>query len=316
MGWERRLNSTLKRTIGYQLSRPPGHTSRHVPPPTGNRMLTAPVFILSPARAGSTLLRMILGSHSALYAPPELPLGHLRVKAETKWIKTSMDELELTQRELEYMLWDRVLAHLLSRSGKSTMVAKTPANVLVWEQIAECWPDARYIFLLRHPANAIASLNKSWSGGWHPKESGTLEESASKALRYMTSLEEARHALNGRTVRYEDLTAEPTVITRQLCEYLGIPFEPAMIEYGEFSHGRIGAGLGDASVKLKSGRIQPAAPPPDLGELPEGYRRMCATWGYMLPKQDAKEPALASAKELPDLSSEPSAGSVPAGEGS
>ena len=68
-----------------------------------------------------------------------------------------------------------------------------------------------------------------------------------------------------------------------------MPFEPAMLSYGEFGHGRIGAGLGDASAKLKSGRIQTATLPP-LGLAPgsEGFPdemvKMCATWGYYVPE--------------------------------
>jgi hypothetical protein len=285
MEWERRVNATLARTVGYQFARPPGHPTRKLSVPDRGRLLTAPIFILSPARAGSTLLRMVLGSHSTLYAPPELPLAHLGVRAETSWIKTSMKELQIPTEELDYLLWDRVLADVLSRSGKPTLVAKTPSNVLIWERIAECWPDARFIFLLRHPASSVASLQAAWSKAWRPEDSGSLEESMSRALRYMNRLEEARRALSGKTVRYEDLTAEPETIVRQLCKFLGLPFEPAMLEYGEFGHGRIGAGLGDTSAKLKSGRIQAAAAPPELGEIPEELARMCATWGYMVPKQ-------------------------------
>jgi hypothetical protein len=248
-------------------------------------MLTAPVFILSPARAGSTLLRMILGSHSTMYAPPELPLRQLSVRAETNWIQASMRELKLTNQELDYLLWDRVFADLLSRSGKSTVVAKTPSNVLIWEQIAECWPDARFIFLLRHPAASVASLNAAWTSTWHPTETGTVDESAAKALRYMNRLEEARRTLPGHTVRYEDLTAEPEMIVRQICRFLGVPFETEMLEYGQFGHGRIAAGLGDTSDKLKSGQIQAAAAPPDLGELPDELVKICAAWGYLIPAQ-------------------------------
>ncbi len=289
MQWERRVNATLRRTIGYQLGRPPGHPSRKLQAARGERLLAAPVFILSPARAGSTLLRMILGSHSTMYAPPELPLRQLSVRAETNWIQASMRELKLTNQELDYLLWDRVFADLLSRSGKPTLVAKTPSNVLIWEQIAECWPDARFIFLLRHPAASVASLNAAWTSTWHPAETGTIDESAAKALRYMTRLEEARRALPGHTVRYEDLTAEPEMIVRQVCRFLGVPFEAEMLEYGQFGHGRIAAGLGDTSDNLKSGQIQAAAPPPDLGELPDELVKICAAWGYMIPAQGSGE---------------------------
>ena len=288
MKWDARVNAALRRA-GYQITRPPGHPARKMAPPEGSRLLSAPVIVLSPARSGSTLLRMILGSHSALYAPPELPLAQLVTRAETPWIRASLKELQLTAQEVNYLLWDRVLSDALSRSDKPTVVVKTPSNVLIWRDIAACWPDARFIFLLRHPFSAVASLNASFDKAWHPGESGSLAEAATKALRYMTSLEEARRELPGYTIRYEDLTAQPAVKTRELCEFLGVPFEPGMLEYGQFGHGRIAAGLGDASEKLKSGRIQTATLP-QLGIAPggEGFPdelvRMCETWGYYVPE--------------------------------
>jgi hypothetical protein len=167
------------------------------------------VFIMSAARSGSTLLRAVLGSHSRLYAPPEIPLGHLDVRADTRWIQACMSALQLSSEDLDHLLWDRPLADALRRSGKPTLVVKTPSNVLIWQRIADCWPDARFIFLLRHPAAAVASLHASWDPSWHPGESGSLTEAIGKGLRYMTEVERARRALPGFTIRYEDLTAEP-----------------------------------------------------------------------------------------------------------
>jgi hypothetical protein len=279
------LNSVLVRVTGYQLSRPLAGRAWNLPKADGGRLLTAPVFVFSAPRAGSTLLRAILGSHSELYAPPELPLKHLGVRAETKWIRASLEGLELTVEDVEHMLWDRVLAEALRRSGKPSIVVKTPANVLSWKRIAACWPDARFIFLLRHPAAAVASLQSSFDPAWHPTtEAGSLEESVAKGVRYMTALEQAREALPGFTVRYEDLTAEPERVVRELCEFLGVPFEPKMLDYGDFDHAGFTPGLGDSSLNIRSGRIQPPAPLP--GEIPAELAGICAVWGYPHPDNE------------------------------
>lgn len=279
--WKQNVNSMLRRTIGYELTRPPGHPAWRLPAPRGERLLTAPVFIFSAARSGSTLLRAILGAHSRLYAPPELPLGHLEVRAQTRWIQTSMQALQLTHAGLEQLLWDRLLADLLARSGKPTIVVKTPSNVLLWRRIAECWPDARYIFLLRHPASAVASLHAAWNPRWHPGEQGSLTEAIAKGLHYMTSVEEARNALPGITIRYEDLTAAPAATTRRLCDFLRVGFEPGMLNYGRCLDNRFAAGLGDASRKIRSGRVQPSVPSPRQADIPAELRGICAAWGYL-----------------------------------
>jgi hypothetical protein len=276
------LNSVLVRVTGYQLSRPLASRAWNLPKADGGRLLTAPVIVFSAPRSGSTLLRVVLGSHSELYAPPELPLKHLGVRADTKWIQASLEGLELTTEDVEHMLWDRVLAEALRRSGKPRIVVKTPANVLIWERIAACWPDARFVFLLRHPAAAVASLQSSFDPAWHPAgEAGSLEESVAKGLRYMTVLEQAREALPGFTVRYEELTASPERVVRQLCEFVGVPFQPAMLEYGAFDHAGFTPGLGDSSLNIRSGRIQPPAPIPD--EMPAELAGICAAWGYPHP---------------------------------
>jgi hypothetical protein len=271
------LNSVLVRATGYHLSRPIADRTWKLPP-GGGRLLTAPVFVFSAPRSGSTLLRAIFGSHSELYAPPELPLKHLGVRADTKWIEASLDGLELTVEDLEHMLWDRVLADVQQRSGKPRIVVKTPSNVLVWERIAACWPDAKHVFLLRHPAAAVASLHSSFDPAWRPEDDGRLDDSVTRGLRYMTAVEQAREALPGFTVRYEELTTAPETVVRDLCGFIGVPFQPDMLEYGRFDHAGFTPGLGDSSLNIRSGRIQPPTPIPD--QVPAELAGICASWGY------------------------------------
>jgi hypothetical protein len=97
----------------------------------------------------------------------------------------------------------------------------------------------------------------------------------------MSAVEQAREALPGFTVRYEELTASPETVVRDLCGFLGVPFEPGMLEYGRFDHAGFTPGLGDSSLNIRSGRIQPPTPIPD--EVPEELAGICAAWGYRGP---------------------------------
>jgi hypothetical protein len=222
-------------------------------------------------RSGSTLLRVLLDSHSQLHAPHELHLRDLSVKIRTGAAAKSMEELGLDPGHLQYLLWDRLLHRELEQRGKRFLVNKTPTDVFVAERICECWPDARFIFLLRHPASIARSRADA-----RPQDS--LEQNVAMVRKYADALERARRTWPGLVVRYEDVTADPEAALRRICSYLEVPFEPQMLEYDRFDHGRYRVGLGDWTDKIRSGVIHPARPAPE--DVPEGLRELCAAWGY------------------------------------
>lgn len=280
MTWRARANEAVGRLTGFELRRvaeQPG--SRRVARGGGRkrsseRLLDRPIFVFSSMRSGSTLLRVLLDSHSQLHAPHELHLRNLRVQMASKHAAKAMNRLGLSTTELEYLLWDRVLHVELRRSKKNYIVNKTPGNAFMWKRIAECWPEARFIFLLRHPGATAISWNQI-------RSSWTLEEAASDVARYMKAVEAARQALPGMTIRYEDLTADPETVTKQICKFLGLGWEPGMLDYGKHDHGAYVAGLGDWGQRIKSGQIQPARPLPQPEEVPEMLRDLCVAWGYL-----------------------------------
>jgi hypothetical protein len=272
------VNAALTRATGYQLSKArPAGGGRPARPLTGDRLVEAPAFILSTLRSGSTLLRVLLDSHSQIHAPQELHLRYLDVSIKSKWAVTAMKEIGLDEEGLEYLLWDRVLHRELTQSGKRHLVNKTPNDVFIVDRIKECWPDARFIFLLRHPGAIVRSRQNL-----RPESDNSVET----ILRYGEALERARQAYTGLTVRYEEVTADPERETRRVCEFLGLRWEAGMIEYGQHDHGRYKAGLGDWAGKIRTGQVQPAEPPPPAHEIPAELHPLCVAWGY-LPADDA-----------------------------
>jgi Sulfotransferase family len=274
MAWKGRLNRALGRATGWEL-RPVSvrKTPRIRVDPTVDRLLAAPVFILCSIRSGSTLLRALLDSHSELHAPHELHLRDLQVREASKYAVRAMRELGLDQKELEYLLWDRLLDWELQNSGKARFVNKTPADVFIWRRIAECWPDAGFIFLLRHPLAILRSRQAV-----RPQDS--IEQHLEMVLGYANALEEARRELQGLTLRYEELTADPIGATKRVCDFLQVAWEPQMLDYGRFEHGRYRPGLGDWGEQIESGRVQPARALPRAEEAPGPLLELVSAWGY------------------------------------
>jgi hypothetical protein len=281
MPWRNTVNGVLDALTGHHIARavrPPSaeELARHSPrPPTrpGDRLLEAPVFIISSLRSGSTLLRAMLNAHSMLHAPHELHVRRLTVDFGTPTAERAMDVLELNRSDLEHLLWDRVLHRELTLSGKRFLVEKTPANAFVVDRIKMCWPDARFLFLLRHPA----SIATSW---WEANpDSRTPEEAAAHALGYMEAVESARETFTGLTVRYEDLTDDPETEAHRICDFLEIPREPGLSSYGE--QDVVAKGLGDWRGKIRSGEVQPGRALPDPETVPELLRPISRAWGYL-----------------------------------
>jgi len=277
------LNGALKRTTGYQLQRagtpvakPAAKRPRGGGVRAGDRLVEAPVFVICTLRSGSTLLRVLLDSHSQIRSPHELHLRYVSVHFDQKWSERSMAELGLDTKAADYLLWDRLLQRELAASGKPIIADKTPNNVFIVDRLRECWPDARFIFLLRHPG-AIARSRQNVRG----EHADDDEKNAALIRRYCEAVEQARQTYDGHTVRYEELSSDPATVTQGICSFLGIPWEEGMLEYGQFDHGRFKAGLGDWADKIKTGQIQPPEPPPPLEEIPPALREMCVKWGYL-----------------------------------
>ena len=275
----RKLNAALRRATGFELRRV-GARRRYRPPDSRTRLLVAPTFVLCTVRSGSTLLRVLLDSHSQICAPQELNLRDLAVATKDSYAEKSLGEFGLDAGQLEYVLWDWVLHRELEESGKPQLVSKAPRNVFVADRILECWPDARFVFLLRHPG-AIARSRHAL----RPQD--TEERNAEMIRRYAEALERARTSHSGLTVRYEELTADPEAVTRELCDFIGVSWESAMLEYGRFDHGRYRSGVGDWKEKIRSGEVQSAEPPPTLAETPDVLRPLAVAWGYETPAEAA-----------------------------
>ncbi len=278
MSWKDSLNGALRRS-GYELrrtddrapsaaARPRSRTLR-----AGDRLVSSPGFVMCTLRSGSTLLRVMLDSHSQIHCPHEIHLRHLSVNLEAKWVERSTKEMGLDQERLEYLLWDRVLHRELAGSGKPRLVTKTPNDVFIADRIKACWPDAKLIFLLRHPAAIVRSRAALQD------EDADQERNVALIRRYCEALERARQAYDGVTIRYEELAADPAATLQTVCAHLGVAFEPGMLAYGSQDHGRYRSGLGDWQDKIKSGTVQTPEPPPE--DVPEPLREIAAKWGYL-----------------------------------
>ena len=223
------------------------------------------IFILSPPRSGSTLLRVMLAGHPDLFAPPELELlsfNTLRERAavftgaQSFWLEGALraimeargcgpDQAKALMQEYERSGWttQEFYRQLQTWLGGRRLVDKTPSYALdksVLRRAEEGFEQPLYVHLLRHPYAMIhsfeeAKMDQVFFGPGHPFSTRALAEiiwtiSQQNILEFLQDVPaERQHRL-----RFEELVTQPAEMLSRLCHFLGLAFHPDMLRpYGE-----------------------------------------------------------------------------------
>jgi hypothetical protein len=207
------------------------------------------LFVISPPRAGSTLLQRMLGSHSQIFTYPEphliTPLAYLgyhdlvdrapydHINA-AEAIRTFVDGLP--NREADYLdalraYSDTLYGRMLAPSGKRYFLDKTPAYGLVLPFLTKLYPNAHYVVLTRHPLAVMSSYaNSFFDGDWQ-----AASEFNPVVNRYVPAIarllrDPTKHVLQ---IGYETLVRDPATQLAKVFAFLGLPNEPNAVNYGE-----------------------------------------------------------------------------------
>ena len=130
--------------------------------------------------------------------------------------------------------------------GATWFVDKTPRYHLVVDEIMELFPDARFVFLWRHPLAVAASVIESFGRGhWNLDRYGVdLYGGVDRLV-----AAQARNDPRARSIRYEDLVADPEATTASIFEFLGLP--PAGDAATRFTEVDLAGRMGDRTGRKR-----------------------------------------------------------------
>jgi hypothetical protein len=192
--------------------------------------------ILRLPRTGSTLLERILSSHPDVYAAGELLHFNTAMTAELKRIGAPADPAGQLSRVFDcdaarigeaYLRRTRPFTHHTKH-----FIDKRPLNFLLIGMIARALPDAQIIHVRRTPLDACFAIYKFLFNDAYPW-SYDLDDVARYYIAYRRMMEHWREALPGRIidVAYEDMVANVETEARSLLERLGLPSDPACLQF-------------------------------------------------------------------------------------
>lgn len=214
-----------------------------------------PFFIVGSARSGTTLLRLMLNAHPLVAVPPEsrfvvelwtgaesVNVAELLAKLaahprfQTWDLPVEMVEQELdTGAEAPYATVIEAAYRAYARvNGKTRWGDKTPRYVESIPLLAKLWPDSRFVHLVRDGRNVALSYADVPFG---PKN--VVKAAALWASRVRMGVEAGRALEHGRylEIRYEDLVEDAEGEAKDLCDFLGLDFDPGMLDYTERARG-------------------------------------------------------------------------------
>jgi Sulfotransferase family len=211
-----------------------------------------PVFVLCAGRSGSTLLRFVLDAHPDLACPPETNVPALCGQLANVWALIEGAPLSANRGDEPPEIPDAVIAGVretmdrmvgsyLKRRGKKRYCDKSLGTARFAYLMSRLWPEAKFICLVRHPMDVIASGIEAcpWGlggYGFDPYISETPSNSVFALARFWVEnvstilAAEEEYADRCHRVRYEDLVSDPQATADALFGFLGVAPEPGIAE--------------------------------------------------------------------------------------
>jgi protein-tyrosine sulfotransferase len=212
----------------------------------------SPVFVLSTARSGSTLLRFLLDSHPELACPPETNFSLACKYLLNTWkvLEHAKPASSDSPASSELMLAairdaiDSAFGHYLQNTGKSRWCDKSPDSCWEADLLARIYPEAKFLCLYRHCMDMIASAveQRPWGLGQrvglesdsfvaqYPGNSVAAGGAYWVAhVRRMLEFEQ-HHPERCRRIRYEDLVTAPEETAAGIFSFLGVADVPGITE--------------------------------------------------------------------------------------
>lgn len=141
-----------------------------------------------------------------------------------------LEEDILSRPERDLRTPYRVAAEAWARCyGKERWGEKTPYNLFYADVLADMFPGARFIYLVRDPRAVVRSMNAIvYFSDDTALNALNWRHAATHGYALLKTSVPARQRI---TMRYEDVVRDPEVHLRRICAFLGVTFETAMLEF-------------------------------------------------------------------------------------
>ncbi len=279
------------------------------------------VFIVGAGRSGTTWLQLMLGAHPLVATGQESQLfnNYLRTLYE-QWnrelqypetdklrkhgITSFIDESRFVEliRSFAISIFDNVLT---AKPGATIFLEKSPNNSFNIDLIFKCFPDARFIHMIRDGRDVVTSMlaaKSSWGRQWAPDYGF---DAASEWVQAVSESQRLQHMSDRYIeVRYEDLLASGVRELGRLYDFLDLNCSESEISevYNRFAFDKLKSNQYSRDVLLNPGVAKASGT--DSRPEPKGFFRkgIAGDWRNSLSKVQLAEVYWAAGALLTELS--------------
>lgn len=210
---------------------------RWTPAPPNER--PSPVFMFGFPRSGTTLVDVVLDSHPQISTIEEqvtiLPALEA-LQARPGGYPAALADLDETAISDLRRLYFDALDPLLEDDHGELIVDKMPIRTVQAGMLWRLFPDARFVFCQRHPCDVVLSnfmqhytVSDAFANFYQIEDAARIYDKTMRLWQLYTR----RLPLDCHVVRYESLIADLEGETRKLLGFLGLDWDPQMLEYTE-----------------------------------------------------------------------------------
>ncbi len=213
-------------------------------------------FILGYPRSGTTMLRYILSEHPDVVIPPEsqfIPELIFRIRRnsidvntkegqqciframlKTKFVTENVSKYSLDIKSLEKHMKEPTVGNCIStlfeeltaRVNKKVCGVKTPYYTQHLPLLAEVFPKAKFIYLVRDGRDIALSAHRIWGGGLLCRML-SWAETCQKVNGELSNTDLHERTL---TVRFEDFVQEPRICLEKIVSHLDLVWNDKVLE--------------------------------------------------------------------------------------
>lgn len=165
-----------------------------------------------------------------------------------------------------------VLSHLAAGQRKKYVVDQTPRNIAHGQFLLRQFPEARIVQLVRDPRAVLWSQRNRWRQRWIGAPHTPLRNAARVFLNYhpftasklwLAAFRQGKNIEKDPRylrLRFEDIVSNPEASVRDLCAFLGIAYDPEMLDVANVGsshirHDEQKRGVSTASLNAWEGNL-------------------------------------------------------------